>query len=81
MNIKVRLSGAPPEEYTKEICVDECAHITDVKNRIYTIFKLNRMLNIQMIWRGKVLPDVLEVKEIPFDKDPNVVLIATQAGG
>ena len=77
-----RLAGVPPAEAIKLIDVDPLLSVADIKRSVQREYKLNPILAIQFIWRGKILPDNLQFSEIGINSKKGFIFImATQAGG
>ena len=79
--IKVRLSGAPIDKFTREFTVPEFGDVLDLKSTIRKEFKLHDFLVVNLIFRGKVLVDHTSLSLIPFKEGEMLVLMAVQAGG
>ena len=89
---RFRLTGVPPDQAIKLIEVDPNQNIADIKKTVQREYKLNPILAIQFIFKGKVLPDQLKFAKIGIHpkkdviKSENLLLLcetvmATQAGG
>ncbi len=57
---RFRLTGVPPDQAIKEIEVDPNQSIAEIKKSVQREYKLNPILAIQFIFKGKVLPDDLK---------------------
>ncbi|MBD3254805.1 MAG: hypothetical protein GF383_06915 [Candidatus Lokiarchaeota archaeon] len=79
---RFRLTGVPPDQAIKLIEVDPNNSISDVKKTVQKEYKLNPILAIQFIFKGKVLPDDLKFSKIGIHPKKDVITVmATQAGG
>ncbi|HEY0088682.1 MAG TPA: ubiquitin-like protein [Candidatus Lokiarchaeia archaeon] len=79
---RFRLTGVPPDQAIKEIEVDPDHSIVDIKKSVQREYKLNPILAIQFIFKGKVLPDTLKFAKIGIHPKKDVITVmATQAGG
>ena len=82
MQYRFRLTGVPPDQAIKMIEVDPNHTIAEVKKNVQKEFKLNPILSIQFIYRGKVLPDNIKFAKIGIHPKKDVVTVmATSAGG
>ncbi len=63
---RFRLTGVPPDQAIKLIEVDPNQAITDIKKSVQREYKLNPILAIQFIFKGKVLPDDLKLQRSEF---------------
>jgi len=89
---RFRLTGVPPDQAIKLIEVDPNQNIADIKKTVQREYKLNPILAIQFIFKGKVLPDQLKFAKIGIHPKKDVIknenfllnceaVMATQAGG
>lgn len=79
---RFRLTGVPPDQAIKTIEVDPNQEIINVKKSVQNAYKLNPVLAIQFIFKGKVLPDQLKFGKIGIHPKKDVITVmATQAGG
>ena len=79
---RFRLTGVPPDQAIKLIEVDPNQSIAEIKKTVQREYKLNPILAIQFIFKGKVLPDNLKFAKIGIHPKKDVITVmATQAGG
>jgi len=89
---RFRLTGVPPDQAIKLIEVDPNQSIAEIKKTVQREYKLNPILAIQFIFKGKVLPDQLKFAKIGIHPKKDVIrhwsnplmcetVMATQAGG
>ncbi len=79
---RFRLTGVPPDQAIKLIEVDPNQSIAEIKKTVQREYKLNPILAIQFIFKGKVLPDQLKFAKIGIHPKKDVITVmATQAGG
>ena len=79
---RFRLTGVPPDQAIKLIEVDPNQTMAEIKKIVQREYRLNPILGIQAIYRGKVLPDNLRFAKMGIHPKKDVVtIIATQAGG
>ena len=79
---RFRLTGVPPDQAIKLIEVDPNQSIAEIKKTVQREYKLNPILAIQLIFKGKVLPDQLKFAKIGIHPKKDVITVmATQAGG
>jgi len=79
---RFRLTGVPPDQAIKMINVEVAATVVEIKKLVQKEYKLNPILQIQFIFKGKVLPDQLQFSKIGISPKKDVVTVmATQAGG
>ncbi len=79
---RFRLTGVPPEQAIKQVEVDPSQSIADIKKTVQQEYKLNPVLAIQFIFKGKVLPDDLKFSKVGIHPKKDVITVmATQAGG
>jgi hypothetical protein len=79
---RFRLTGVPPEQAIKQVEVDPSQKIADIKKTVQQEYKLNPVLAIQFIFKGKVLPDDLKFSKVGIHPKKDVITVmATQAGG
>ena len=82
LEYRFRLTSVPPNHALKLIKVDPKQSIAEVKKSVQREYKLNPILGIQFIFKGKVLPDQLKFGRIGihFKKD-TITIMSTQGGG
>jgi hypothetical protein len=79
---RFRLTGVPPDQAIKMIEIDPNLSISDIKKNVQKEYKLNPILAIQFIFKGKVLPDNLKFAKVGIHPKKDVITVmATQAGG
>ena len=89
---RFRLTGVPPDQAIKLIEVDPNQSIAEIKKTVQREYKLNPILAIQFIFKGKVLPDQLKFAKVGIHPKKDVIklekslllcgtVMATQAGG
>jgi hypothetical protein len=79
---RFRLTGVPPDQAIKLIELDSSNSIAQIKKTVQREYKLNPILAIQFIFKGKVLPDRLMFSKIGIHPKKDVITVmATQAGG
>ncbi|TFG00620.1 MAG: hypothetical protein EU541_01755 [Promethearchaeota archaeon] len=82
VNYRFRLTGVPPEQAIKMIELDPNKTIQEVKKNVQQEYKLNPILAIQFIFKGKVLPDTMQFSKVGIHPKKDVITVmATQAGG
>ena len=78
---RFRLTGVPPDQAIKMIEIDPNLSISDIKKNVQKEYKLNPILAIQFIFKGKVLPDNLKFAKVGIHPKKDVITVmATQAG-
>ncbi|MFX1353919.1 MAG: ubiquitin-like protein [Promethearchaeota archaeon] len=76
------MTGVPPDQAIKLIELDPNSVVAEVKKTVQREYKLNPILAIQFIFKGKVLPDELKFARIGIHPKKDVITVmATQAGG
>lgn len=79
---KFRLTGVPPDQAIKVIEINAQSSIMEIKREVQKEYKLNPILAIQFIFKGKVLPETLKFSKIGIHPQKDVITVmATQAGG
>jgi hypothetical protein len=82
VNYRFRLTGVPPEQAIKLIELDPNKTVREVKKNVQQEYKLNPILAIQFIFKGKVLPDAMKISKVGIHPKKDVITVmATQAGG
>ncbi|TFH30117.1 MAG: hypothetical protein E4G98_02660 [Promethearchaeota archaeon] len=82
MKIRFRLTGVPPDQAIKLIEVDQNQTVGEIKKDVQKEYKLNPILAIQFIFKGKVLADDIKFAKIGLNPKADIVTVmATQAGG
>ncbi len=57
---RFRLVGIPPNQAIQLVDIDPNSSIAELKKSVIRLYKLNPILAIQFIYKGKVLPDYLK---------------------
>ena len=79
---KFRLTGVPPDQAIKMIEIDPDKPISEIKKSVQQEYKLNPILAIQFIYKGKVLPDNIKFNKVGIHPKKDIITVmATQAGG
>ena len=79
---RFRLTGVPPDQAIKLIECDPNQSVAEIKKSVQREYKLNPILAIQFIYKGKVLPDNIKFAKIGVHPKKDVITVmATQAGG
>jgi hypothetical protein len=82
VEFKFRLTGVPPDQAMKSIDLDPNLTIAELKKAVQKEYKLNPILAVQFIFKGKVLPDNLKFSKVGVQPKKDIVTVmATQAGG
>ena len=79
--VRFRLIGVPHKQAIKIIQVDPNDSITEVKRKVQREYKLNSILAIQFVFRGKVLPENLKFSEIGILQKNEVITIISVMSG
>jgi hypothetical protein len=81
-NYRFRLTGVPPDHAIKVIELDPNKTVQEVKKTVQQEYKLNPVLAIQFIFKGKVLPDGMKLSKVGIHPRKDIITVmATQAGG
>ncbi|MHA1775522.1 MAG: hypothetical protein DRO88_03020 [Promethearchaeia archaeon] len=82
MKLRFRLTGVPPDQAIKLIEVDQSKTVGEIKKVVQKEYKLNPILAIQFIFKGKVLADDIKFSKIGLNPKADIITVmATQAGG
>lgn len=81
MRYRFRLTGVPPDQAIKIIEVDSYQTIIDIKKIVQREYKLNPILAIQLIFKGKVLPDNLKLSKIEIHPKKDVICVMSIQSG
>jgi len=82
VQFRFRLTGVPPDQAIKVIDINVDDVVVDVKKVVQREYKLNPILAIQFIFKGKVIPDNVKFSKIGANPSKDVITVmATQAGG
>jgi len=60
LKYKFRLAGVPPNQAIQLVDIVPNSSIADLKKSVIRSYKLNPILAIQFIYKGKILPDNLK---------------------
>jgi len=79
---RFRLTGVPPDHAVKSVDIDVNRNVADAKKMVRKAYKLNPILAIQFIHKGKVLPDNVRFASLNVHPKKDVITVmAVQAGG
>ena len=79
---RFRLTGVPPDQAIRLIDIDTSATVAEIKKDVQKAYKLNPILAIQFIFKGKVIPDNIKFSKMGLNPKSDVITVmATQAGG
>ncbi len=79
---RFRLTGVPPDQAIRLIDIDTAAMVAEIKKDVQKAYKLNPILAIQFIFKGKVIPDNIKFAKMGVNPKADVITVmATQAGG
>lgn len=79
---RFRLVGVPPDQAMKLVEIDPNLMVAEVKKSIQHTYKLNQILAIHLLYRGKVIPDNIRFDRLGIHPKKDVVTVmAAQAGG
>jgi hypothetical protein len=79
---RIRLTGVPPNQAIKMLNSDTNQYISEIKKDVQKIYKLNPILAIQFIFKGRILPDDLKLAELGINPEKDIITVmATQGGG
>ena len=82
VQLKFRLTGVPPDQAIKMIELDPDKPVGEIKKSVQQEYKLNPILAIQFIYKGKVLPDNIKFNKVGIHPKKDIITVmATQAGG
>ncbi|MFX0072944.1 MAG: roadblock/LC7 domain-containing protein [Candidatus Hermodarchaeota archaeon] len=77
-----RLTGVPPQEALKKVNINPNGRIADIKKSVKSEFKLNPLLAIQLIFKGKVLSNRLSFNYFGINyKEDIISIMANQVAG
>ncbi len=78
---RFKLTGVPPDQAIKLVELDPNNSIAKIKKIVQKEYKLNPILSIQFIFKGKVLPDQLKFAKIGiYPKKDEICVMSTQSG-
>lgn len=79
---RFRLVGVPPDQAIRLIKVDPNLSIAEIKRLVQRVYKLNPILRIQFIFKGRILPDQLKFEKIEnHPKKSTITIMSTQGAG
>lgn len=79
---RFRLVGVPPDKAIKLIKVNPNLSIAEIKKLVQRVYKLNPILRIQFIFKGRILPDQLKFEKIEIHpKKSTITLMSIQGAG
>ena len=79
---RFKLTGVPQDQAIKDVDVDVNQNVGDAKKRVRKAYKLNPILSIQFIYKGKVLADNVRFASLAIHPKKDIITVmATQAGG
>ncbi|KKN37341.1 hypothetical protein LCGC14_0764570 [marine sediment metagenome] len=82
LKYKFRLTGVPPNQAIQLVNVDPNSSIAELKIFLIRAFRLNPILAIQLIFKGKILPDNIGLRKVGFHPNKDVITVmSTQGGG
>ena len=80
LTYRFRLTGVPPDQSIKMLNINPNHTIADAKEYVKKVYRLDPILNIQFIYKGKVLPDHLDFGSFGIHpKKDMITIMATQA--
>ena len=82
VNYRFRLLGVPPDQAVKTADIDVNQDITEAKKVVRNLYKLNPILTLQFIHKGKVLPNNVRFASLSLlPKKDVITVMASQVGG
>ena len=82
LKYKFRLTRVPPNQAIQLVDINLNSSIAELKKSLIRAYKLNPILAIQLIFKGKILPDNIRLRKIGFHPNKDVITImSTQGGG
>ncbi|MFX1449507.1 MAG: hypothetical protein ACFFCM_01610 [Promethearchaeota archaeon] len=82
VNYRFRLLGVPPDQAVKTADIDVNQNITEAKKVVRNLYKLNPILTLQFIHKGKVLPNNVRFASLGLlPKKDVITVMASQVGG
>jgi len=82
VNYRFRLLGVPPDQAVKTGDIDVNQDVTEAKKVVRNLYKLNPILTLQFIHKGKVLPNNVRVASLGLIPKKDVITVmASQVGG
>ena len=81
-SIRFRLTGVPPSQAIKHMQINSDHSIAEIKKYVQREYKLNPILRIQFIFKGKGLPDHLNFEKIGIHlANDTITVMSTQGAG
>ena len=81
-NVKFRLVGVPPDVAGQLVDIDFDQDIESAKSEVKRIYELNPILDVQFIFKGKVITELSQLKKRGFNpKKDMITIMATQSAG
>ncbi|NVM04385.1 MAG: hypothetical protein HWN67_18820 [Candidatus Helarchaeota archaeon] len=82
VNYRFRLLGVPPDQAVKTGDIDVNQNVAEIKKIIRNVYKLNPIVTIQFIHKGKVLPNNVRFASLGIIPKKDVITVmASQVGG
>ncbi len=78
---RTRLTGVPSAQAYKLIELDPNSSISDLKKHIQREYKINPILGIQLIFKGRVLPDQLKFAKLGINLKKDIITVMAMQGG
>lgn len=81
-NQRTRLTGVPPDKAIRMVKFDPNQYVSEIKKNIQRIYKLNPIHAIQLIFKGKIIPDNVKLAKMGIHPEKDIITImAMQSGG
>ena len=82
VNYRFRLLGVPPDQAVKTGDIDVNQNVAEAKKVIRKLYKLNPILSLQFIHKGKVLPNNVRFASLGIMPQKDVITVmVSQVGG
>lgn len=81
LKYRFRLAGVPPDQAIQLVDVNPYSSIADIKKSLIRSFRLNPILAIQLIFKGKILPDNIRLRMVGFHPKKDVITVMSMQGG
>ncbi len=78
---RFRLTGVPPNRATKLIDADNNCSVAEIKKNVQREYKLNPILSIKFIFKGKVLFDNLRLGKVGIHPKKDIITAMSTNGG
>ena len=78
---RFRLTGAPPDQAIKSIQINPDQSIAAIKKKVQREYKLNTILAIQFIFKGKILPENLKFGKIGICPKKDIIIVMSTVSG